>query len=71
MNYQPHCSSLTEMYDFHPERKSAFDARVRLIAEQREGEALVREMKGQARCESKAAFKYADEIGVSYYRLTD
>ncbi|CAE7519820.1 XBAT32 [Symbiodinium sp. CCMP2592] len=71
MNYQPYCSSMAEVYDFHRERKSAFDERVRLIAEQTEGEALVPEMKGLARCESKAAFKYADETGVSYYRLTD
>ncbi|CAE7677034.1 Pclo [Symbiodinium sp. CCMP2456] len=71
MNYQPYCSSMAEVYDFHRERKSAFDDRVRLIAEQTEGEALVPEMKGLARCESKAAFKYADDAGVSYYRLTD
>ena len=39
---------------------------MRLIAAQTEGEALVPEMTGLARCESKAAFKYTDETGVSW-----
>lgn len=56
---------------FCKERKPKFDEKVKYVAEETEGKAIIPRMKGRPRCESKAAFKYTDATGTSWHRCTD
>eukprot|EP00435_Cladocopium_sp_Y103_P069505 s1579_g33.t1 len=71
LNFQPFMKDLPALMDFHKARKPKFDEKVIYVADKTKGKALIPGMKGQARCESKAAFKYTDATGTSWHRLTD
>eukprot|EP00435_Cladocopium_sp_Y103_P041210 s2191_g11.t1 len=69
LNYQPFMKDLPELMEFHKQRKPQFDEKV-AVAKKTNGKAIIL-MKGEARCKSKAAFKYTDATGTSWHRCTD
>lgn len=71
LNYQPFFKDINELFEFHKEKKPLFDEQVKYVAHETKGKALIPGMKGQPRCEAKAAFKYTDATGTSWHRCTD